>query len=292
MKISKFLFINLVLIIGTLFVFSSLLSAQQESVYQRQMNLAYENGDLATMKQMLAKGAYLPDTGPYFISLFLQKPYPIFQFMFDNGLEINNTDELFKRLFDFAPKDLEQKIKYLFTKGYFPSGDEQRAIKIIYEVSREVVSGNNDSLGSSSKEREQMALSQKAAYKYFLTQTKSFFSKANPLAEIFDYGQLASINDHAFKMDLVKHLIEVYKVDINSCIISYNSELLTPLQAASRTCRLDFMKYLVSKGANVNTVCNGKTALNYVAKHSSVANRCSDQLALSSEMYLMDIGAK
>ncbi|MDR2350165.1 MAG: hypothetical protein LBF41_06020, partial [Deltaproteobacteria bacterium] len=77
-------FFGLTTLLLAICLFSAAMPAQAQDVYQRQMDKAFRDNNIPLMKQMLAKGAEIPDIST---SSAADKPLAVLKFMMDNGYE-------------------------------------------------------------------------------------------------------------------------------------------------------------------------------------------------------------
>ncbi|MDR1394615.1 MAG: ankyrin repeat domain-containing protein [Deltaproteobacteria bacterium] len=250
-------------------------------VYQRQMDAAMKNNDLATMREMLRKGAFIPDPTTYQLATNLK--LPTVKFLLDNDAEANGP-EVFHDLLTYHPKDINERMNLFFSKNLFPFNNANAAVAIIKDLTK-IVSGYATNERNGSKKPEVPLTI--GAYKLFLNKTKQFISTYNPAYDLYN-------------TPLMKHIINTFGAgkNINECIYihsdlfrTYQTNLgslrYTPLQRAARTGNLDMVRFFISKKADLNKVCTGNTALDYIQTADS-----SDKNYMDAEMALINAGAK
>ncbi|MDR1242046.1 MAG: formylglycine-generating enzyme family protein [Deltaproteobacteria bacterium] len=246
------------------------------------MDRAYQDNNISLMREMLKKGAYLPDSKIY---EFVQKPINVVKFMLDNGHEIRNKKELFTQLMIYSPPNTYEKMKLFFDKGLFPTNDEQLIVAIMSEVTADMK--RRDILSMFTKERSRVNADKLNAYKYFLSKTKKYFNLYHP-AYAF-YGA-----------PIMKEIINEYGgINFNQCVYEMGDMFRTYYtddedlkfsllqRAAYASQDLELVKYFISKNADVNFVCSGNTALDYVRKLNS-----TEQKMIDIELFLLSKGAK
>lgn len=273
-KLSLKCFNNLLMLVVVVMLSIASVSAQ-ESVYQRQMNIAVKKNDLNLAKQMLKEGAKIPLINEHG---FIHLSPELMKFIIDNGYEIADSGKLYTAAFTLN-KGIKSKLNDLLNMGISPVGYDAKEQTVFHRV-----------MNSYFFNRDKSKAEYWAGLETFVKAAQTDINRASLVREFgfkaaycrpFD---LAYGKQRGYDREVAKLLMDA-GTDPNICSCHNN---FSPLMSAVLYGDKDMVSFLLRRqDVNVNFACRGRTALNVIRSKNS-----SDQEFIDIELMLMKRGAE
>ncbi len=273
----KFIFISLIICIATVY---SPPAFSAQSVYQRQLKAAIENGDIVTAKSMIAKGATVKNVIPQYS--LVQQPPSIIKFLLDSGYTINDPASLYNDLFNLGNSHYYEKITLFIQKNIPLSKRNQYGQTVLHSVTSTLFEPRV--FGSSPQKSQDM----NKAYALLLSKTQESLNTTSPDGGL-NHSYACRPIDIVYGMYRVRNSVVAKNLlkagtDPNMCS---GPQKRTPLMNAVDYGDKEMVEFLLEYRVAPNTSCQGLTALDLVQKQNS-----TDQALLDIEFMLIEQGAK